>query len=70
MPTKPQTPPTDRVKKLLQEKALEATGGKILRTAAQEAKIQIINERPEGMPIEVYKALRRKQTKDIRRVLR
>lgn len=50
---------------------LKAMGGKVLETAAQKLRIEIIlTERPKDMPFAEYKALRRKQNKAIRNAIR
>jgi hypothetical protein len=64
------TQPKNKEEEWLKRIALVAAGGKILHTKAQKASIQIILERPTNMPIAEYKALRRKQTKDIKNALR
>jgi hypothetical protein len=62
--------PRNTEKEKLEEALLISQGGKVLHTKAQKANIQIILERPKDMPIAEYKALRRKQTKDIKNALR
>jgi hypothetical protein len=64
------TQPKDKEAERRKRIAIVAAGGKILHTKAQKANIQIILERPKNMPIAEYKALRRKQTKDIKNALR
>lgn len=51
-------------------KIAQALGGKVLVTPAQKENLTILNERPDGMPFEMYKYLRRKQTKNIKNLLR
>jgi hypothetical protein len=64
------TQPKQKEEEWLRLLALKYAGGKVLHTKAQKANIQIILERPKDMPIAEYKALRRKQTKDIKNALR
>jgi hypothetical protein len=62
--------PRNTEKEKLEEALLISQGGKILHTKAQRANIQILTERPKDMPLAEYKLRMRKQTKDIKNLLR